>query len=95
MAFCNLLHVEKDPPAHRFPGQSRQTTAPLNLSQLELVGMKCSTKRGWRWSLHFHFRVLVGAVIVDHQVQFYFLIRELVIQDSAGILETPKWRWRG
>ena len=28
----------------------------------------------------FDFRVLVGAVIIDHQVQFYFLICELGIQ---------------
>ena len=43
----------------------------------------------------FHFRVLVGAVIVDHQVQFYFLIRELVIQTAQEARRNSWWRWRG
>ena len=87
MALCRSATLAKEPRRILLLVNSPNQRS-TRFNQLELVGTKCADKPGVTLEPGLHVGMLVGAVIVHHQVQSD-ICRGIPHPGDAGISETP------
>ena len=83
IAFWRSSTLRKEPRRIRLLVNSPNQRS-TRFSQLELVGTKCDTKRGWRFSQAWTLGCLVGTVVIHHQMQAY-LSGELLVEAAQKL----------